>query len=98
MAILDSLNGLDFVAFVKLHRCSILGCNNNLIDADHLNTVGMGRNRKNPSLTEHFSCVPLCRAHHTERHTMPLEDFESKHGVNLWKDNHRLLILWLSET
>ena len=27
--------------------------------------------------------VPLCRKHHTERHTMPLADFEAKYRVDL---------------
>ena len=97
MAILDSLNVLDFVKFVKKHRCSILGCNNTLIDPDHLKAIGMGRNRKNPNLIEHFTCVPLCRIHHTERHSKGTKDFELKYGVNLWQENHRLLIMWLSE-
>ena len=93
MSILDELNKLDFIEFVKQQKCCV--CFKEPTDAHHLKAVGMGRNRKRKELIEHLSVVPLCRFHHTEYHSKGLKDFELKYGENLWKENHRLLILWL---
>jgi len=95
MSILESLNGLDFVEYVKQEKCAV--CFKEPVDAHHLKAIGMGRNRKRKELVEHFSVVPLCRFHHTEYHSKGLKGFEQKYGENLWKENHRLLIKWLQK-
>ena len=38
-----------------------------------------------------YSCVPLCRIHHSERHQAGNEKFENKYGINLWKDAFNLI-------
>lgn len=80
---------MEFINFTKLMKCSV--CFQHPVDADHLIAVGSGRNPKKPN-TRHWSVVPLCRGHHTERHTMTMSDFNEKHNVDLFKDNHRNLI------
>jgi len=47
--------------------------------------IGMGGNRKKPTLKD-FSCVSLCRIHHTEYHSMGHKCFTDKYGIDLWKD------------
>ena len=59
-------------------------------DPDHLEAIGMGGNRKKPS-QKHYSAVPLCRLHHTERHALGIPRFEDKYKINLWKEAFKLL-------
>ena len=87
--------GLDFIEFVKEHKCCVLGCKALDVDADHLKTIGMGRDRKKPELIEHYSCIPLCRIHHTERHSLGLPRFEKKYKINLWREAFRILRKYL---
>jgi len=66
-----------------------LTCGATPVDPDHLEAVGMGNSRKDPSIKD-LSCVPLCRTCHTLRHSMPLRDFEYDKNTNLWKWAWRL--------
>ena len=79
----DKINALQYVNFVRQQKCCIC-FNPPPNDPDHLDQIGMGRKRQDPSLLEHFSCIPLCRKHHSERHTMPIKQFEEIHNCNLW--------------
>lgn len=88
-----NLSGHNFIEFVKEHECCV--CFKTEVDADHLKTIGMGRDRKRPELIEHYSCIPLCRKHHTERHQIGNEKFEENHNINLWKENRDLLLDWI---
>ena len=65
-------------------------CGKSPVDADHLEAIGMGGDRKKPTLKD-FSCIPLCRIHHRERHDMGNIRFEKKHNLNLWKEVFYLL-------
>lgn len=62
-------------------------CGQSPVDAHHMDTVGMGGNRKKGCI-EDYSCVPLCRGHHQEWHNMGNTEFEKKHYVNMWKTNY----------
>tara|TARA_R100000808_G_scaffold17409_1_gene38477 strand:+ start:439 stop:729 length:291 start_codon:yes stop_codon:yes gene_type:complete len=84
---------IEFIDYIRNQKCVI--CYSALVDPDHLDQIGMGRNRNNPDLLEHLSCIPICRKHHTERHTKSLKDFEDKYKVNLWKENHEYLMKWI---
>ena len=84
---------LNYVDYIRKQKCIV--CFKSPVDPDHLNTIGMGRKRNDPKLLEHLSCIPLCRRHHTERHTKTLKDFEDKYKVNLWKECHDYLMHWL---
>lgn len=95
MPILDiQLHAKKYIKFIKSLRCS--ACYQQPVDADHLNAVGMGNDRKKPR-PEDFTCVPLCRKCHTERHQIGIISFGKKHNVNLWQDAHYYLMDYLSK-
>tara|TARA_R110000824_G_scaffold174345_1_gene352456 strand:- start:128 stop:409 length:282 start_codon:yes stop_codon:yes gene_type:complete len=79
---------LEYLNYVRGLYCLI--CFTPNPDPDHLEAIGMGGNRKKPTL-KHFSAIPLCRLHHTERHALPLKEFEDKYKINLWYECFRTL-------
>ena len=81
----------EFIDFVKNFTCSV--CCFPDVDAHHLDTIGMGGNRKKDCL-EDFSCVPLCRQHHQEWHKIGDTEFHQKYYINLWKVNYQMNKLW----
>jgi hypothetical protein len=38
-----------------------------------------------------WTCVPLCRKHHREYHSVGERKMEDRYPVNLWKCAHRIL-------
>ena len=80
---------LEYIKYIKEQDCLI--CFKAFVDADHLKAIGMGGNRKKPSL-KHYTCIPLCRLHHRERHDLGIERFEKKYNINLWKECLLLLV------
>ena len=81
----ESLKYLDYI-----RGCYCLICFSEKPDPDHLEAIGMGGNRKKPTL-KHYTCIPLCRLHHTERHAIGTTEFEAKYKINLWKEAFKLL-------
>ena len=79
---------LEYIDYIRDQECLV--CFKSFVDPDHLEAIGMGGNRKKPSL-KHYSCIPLCRIHHTERHSLGLPRFEKKYKINLWKEAFRIL-------
>ena len=59
-------------------------------DPHHLESRGSGGSD--------YTAIPLTRGEHREIHTMPLRDFEEKYGINLWRESHRLLRRYFSDT
>ena len=90
----DEIEGLQYVNFIRQQKCCVC-----YVDApndpDHLDAIGMGRDRHNPNLYEHYSCIPLCRKHHIERHTMSIADFDKKHHCNLWWETYNYFVMYL---
>lgn len=84
---------LNFIKFVRDQGCLLSGVQP---DVHHLQTVGTGRNRKK-LMWEHFSAVPLCRELHQEVEYIGLNRFQQKHHINLWQENHRLLMRFLKQ-
>ena len=82
------INSKDYIKFIKSHFCIV--CAKSPVDAAHLEHIGMGGNRKINSLKD-FSCVPLCREHHSQRHNIGNYNFESIHSVNLFKEAFHLV-------
>ena len=81
----------DYLSFVRKHPCIV--CFEPHVDADHLQVRGMGgigrkKGRTHTGTIADFACVPLCRLHHTERHSHTLRDFEKKHKVNCYELVH----------
>ena len=88
------INTKDYIKYIKSKHCLI--CGQSPVDPDHLEHIGMGGNRKINSLKD-FSCVPLCRQHHTERHSIGFYQFEHKHSINLYKEAFNLLRGYFAE-
>ena len=40
----------------------------------------------NKSGLKDYSCVPLCRKHHIERHSFGIKGIQEKYNINLWRD------------
>ena len=89
----------DYLGYVRSNLC--ICCGATPVDADHLQARGMGgkgsKGRTHTGTLQDFSCVPLCRLHHTERHSLSNRDFEDKYKVNLWKEAFLLLRSWFAE-
>ena len=84
----------DFINFVKQFTCSACGLSG--VDAHHLDSVGMGGNRKK-DLEEDYSCVPVCREHHQEWHQIGNEKFREKYREDLWKMVYWCMREWFCE-
>ena len=87
---LSSKKYLDYIRNKPCSICGLMPC-----DPDHLEARGMGG--ANRSGYKDYSCVPLCRKHHTERHQAGNEKFEGKYNINLWKDAFNLIRRYFSE-
>jgi hypothetical protein len=62
---------------ISSHRCY------GRVDPHHLVTRGAGGTD--------LTLVPLCRLHHQELHTVGVETFQQRHGVNLWRELVRII-------
>lgn len=68
----------DYIYSCLIHKkCVICG---QRADLHHLDRVGMGRSRED-IIHEGMEVLPLCRAHHTETHTMPDAAFFEKYHL-----------------
>ena len=88
----------EYLSYVRSNVCLVCGATQ--VDADHLKARGMGGGAKRGTHTgtlQDFTCVPLCRLHHTERHSLGLKGFQDKYKINLWKDAFLLLRNWFTE-
>jgi hypothetical protein len=85
---------MDYISFIKHKNCCVCYDKTVGVDAHHLKAIGMGSNRKKMTDDDHINhgVVPLCRPHHQEYHSIGLKDFDSKYGVNLWKDCYGFLM------
>ncbi len=88
------MNTKDYIKYIKSKHCLV--CGGSPVDADHQDTIGMGGDRKKQSIKD-FTCIPLCRKHHTERHNIGSFQFEHKHSLNLWKEAFYLLRGYFAE-
>ena len=80
--------GSSYIDYIKAKPCLV--CGSMEVDAHHLEAVGMGNNRKKTSKRD-YSCVPLCRLHHQEYHSIGINKFQEKYGFNIWRDAFNLL-------
>ena len=72
--------------YIKTHQCLV--CQGDTVDPHHLDAIGMGGDKGN---VKDYTCVPLCRRHHTEYHSYGIRKFEKMYKINLWKESHQLL-------
>tara|TARA_Y100000114_G_scaffold62587_1_gene57349 strand:+ start:353 stop:619 length:267 start_codon:yes stop_codon:yes gene_type:complete len=86
----------DYLKYIKSKHCLVCGVSP--VDPDHLEHIGMGNNRSlQSSILKNYTCVSLCRKHHTERHDLGLRRFEKKYNINLWKEAFYLLRGYFAE-
>ena len=80
----------SYITYIKSLPCLV--CGHSPVDPDHLShrgSAGKGSTITNTILD--YTCVPLCRIHHTERHAYGFKKFQEKYRINLWKEAHTLL-------
>ena len=84
------LNTKDYIKKVKSLPCLV--CGQHPVDPDHLDHRGStGKGETITNTFVDYSCVPLCRGHHSERHTLGVKKFQDKYRINLWKAAHTIL-------
>jgi hypothetical protein len=69
----------SYKTFIKSQRCLV--CDSDGVDPDHLIATGQRQSKRND-----FTLLPLCRSHHSQRHQIGNEWFESLYKLNLWKE------------
>ena len=83
----------DYIKYIKSKHCLVCGVSP--VDPDHQEHLRMGGENKGG--LKDFSCLPLCRQHHRERHAIGSYQFEKKHSINLWKEAFYLLRGYFAE-
>ena len=83
-----------YIEYVRKQPCIV--CGTKPVDADHLETIGMGNNRKRRGPKD-LTCIPLCRKHHQERHHLGNSRFEAKYIINLWREAFNTLRRYILE-
>ena len=81
---LPSKKYLDYIREKPCCVCGQMPC-----DPHHMEAVGMGGANKDGF--KDYTCVPLCRHHHSEYHSQGIHYFEARYNVNLWQDAFNLL-------
>lgn len=66
--------------FVRSHRCCVIGCVQEPIEAAHVRTAANSGTGIKPPDSE---TVSLCQFHHAESHQIGTKSFERKHGLDL---------------
>ena len=67
--------------WVKSHGCCVPGCDATIVDFAHLRSAtNAGMNQKPHDI---FG-VSLCRHRHVEQHSLGVDAFARKYGIDLW--------------
>ena len=94
----ELVDNSDYIKYIRSNGCRV--CGKFPVDPDHLTARGMGGAGKGGTVTntkKDFTCIPLCRLHHTERHQLGNEKFEKKYNINVWKDAHQLVVNYFAD-
>ncbi len=83
----QKLSSKNYLEYIRKQPCLV--CGTQPCDPDHLEARGMGG--ANRDGLKDYSCVPLCRYHHAERHNTGNHYFEARYKINLWQDAFHLL-------
>jgi hypothetical protein len=67
--------------WVKSHRCCVPGCNATSVDFAHLRSATTAGMAQKP---HDIFAVSLCRNHHVEQHSLGVDAFDKKYGIDLW--------------
>lgn len=74
-----------FLTFIRSLPCSI--CNDRA-EPHHLVSRG--------AWGSDYTCIPLCREHHTEIESIGKSKFEFKFKVEVWKIAHKILLTYFT--
>lgn len=77
----------QYLEFIRELPCCV--CGDNLVDAHHVASVGSGGSD--------LTCIPLCRADHTQYHVINKASFENKHGIDVDEIRLELLELYVRQ-
>jgi len=78
-----------YIEFIRKQPCLV--CGSTPCDPDHLEARGMGGAK---SSYKDYSCVPLCREHHSERHRYGIFGMNERYRMiklDLWRDAFNLI-------
>ena len=67
--------------WVKSHGCCVPGCDAASVDFAHLRSCANAGMDQKP---HDIFGVSLCRNHHIEQHSLGVDAFDRKYGVDLW--------------
>jgi hypothetical protein len=67
--------------WVKSHGCCVPGCGATIVDFAHLRSCANAGMDQKP---HDIFGVSLCRAHHDEQHSLGVDAFDRKYGIDLW--------------
>jgi hypothetical protein len=67
--------------WVKSHGCCVPGCDAAIVDFAHLRSCANAGVAQKP---HDIFGVSLCRAHHDEQHSLGVDAFDRKYGIDLW--------------
>ena len=90
---LDHIRSLPCLGPVE--EGSYRGCKREA-EPHHLRAVGMGNNRKKPSV-QHYTAIPLCREHHLHIKALGWRECELRWKVHLWHWAFRNYLRWLED-
>ena len=67
--------------WVKSHGCCVPGCDATSVDFAHLRSCANAGIGQKP---HDIFGVSLCRHHHVEQHSLGVDAFDHKYGIDLW--------------
>jgi hypothetical protein len=90
----SDISPIDYLDFIRKQVFCCTCLQDNQIEPSHLESVGMGRDRKK-ELLEHYSAIPQCRKCHSEFHQLGLNRYQDKHRINLFRMSQYYLTAYL---
>ena len=74
-----------YLAYLRQLPCT--ACQKTPAEPHHLESRGSGGSD--------YTCLPLCREHHAEFHSRGNKTASATHGMDAWREAHRLSTTWL---
>ena len=79
----------DYLKFIRSLHCSVSWCG---VKSEPHHLVSRG------AWGSDYTCVPLCRRHHSEVESIGPSEFEARWNLNLWREAHACLLKFIRET
>ena len=71
-----NLRSPEYQAWIRLQFCSVKGGCDGMTECAHVKSRGAGG-------ADRGNCVPLCRRHHREQHTLGIQTFQYLYHIDL---------------